>query len=676
MVDDAVSSDDSSVVRVVVCLRENVPVLKRLLSNLRFTQILFGLVLLGFSAVVPAVTGALAQAEPEAAPAPSQTVPDMTASEDPAADQTAVGSAAPSTGQNDSSSQTNAAPDAETDVSARVDNSGGNDAADDAPAESKRPSFTVTDISKSMTVLKDCNVRAGPFNSEPVIEIAFHDSVVQATGWVQGPNWYRIELGDGDEGYIHGSLLEETTATDGDGAENVVPAAPTYYVPGQPMTGLPDDNISADVPSEEQLASREETAGPGGPNGPSNTLPSFPSYALPKPEMPDRSEVESDADQDAEDVEEIAQNDSVQADAEQLDRGPQVAALDEDPEEARPAVVENAAGQVAASEPEAAAVVPPSEDLRQSVETVVTSSIESSAEAAETLGDSAADKAATPRATPSDSVQMAAKTGPVPALEGKEFSPEPRTKPTLGDLAAQSVMRVPDPLAPAGTPNSELSGGADEAGRTVAALDKTMYISEDAEVHSEPSYSSELITVLHAPNAIKVTGWVEDAGWYRVAMLDGGTGFVSALMLSEEFIIPSMDILQEEDAPAGEATLASAGMASAAAAGLSGDWYVSHVKILDADYAQPKPAQPTFTGKGDDGKLEIFEAGRLRYSLSVNGDRFLGTEFNYSCGKFTELPVRGSVSEDGVLSIEYQMMMDGCDAVPPKGPVVYQLTRF
>lgn len=109
---------------------------------------------------------------------------------------------------------------------------------------------------------------------------------------------------------------------------------------------------------------------------------------------------------------------------------------------------------------------------------------------------------------------------------------------------------------------------------------------------------------------------------------------------------------------------------------LSGEWYVSRVQIIENNLEQTKPIVAPFSGAGNGNELQIFEDDQLRYSFVLSGNDVVGTEFNRSCDKVTELPVTGTVSNENVISINYTLMMHGCGAVPATGTVMYELQRF
>jgi formylglycine-generating enzyme required for sulfatase activity len=73
----------------------------------------------------------------------------------------------------------------------------------------------------------------------------------------------------------------------------------------------------------------------------------------------------------------------------------------------------------------------------------------------------------------------------------------------------------------------------------VADADLTMRTLKNANVRSGPSAAEEKLTTLPSGSAVTVTGEVEGRDWYRVALVDGGEGYVWRPLLGEEKATPA-----------------------------------------------------------------------------------------------------------------------------------------
>ena len=69
---------------------------------------------------------------------------------------------------------------------------------------------------------------------------------------------------------------------------------------------------------------------------------------------------------------------------------------------------------------------------------------------------------------------------------------------------------------------------------TVADADLTLLALKQANVRSGPSAEEEMIGALRKGTEVNVTGEVEGLDWYRIALADGGEGYVWRPLLGEE----------------------------------------------------------------------------------------------------------------------------------------------
>jgi len=560
--------------------------------------------------------------------------------------------------------------------------------AQDAAAE---PAYRVSEKDLTMYPVKGSNVRSGPFNHHEVITTVAARVPLKVTGWVSGSNWYRIQLRDGRAGFIHGSLLTEqppagSTPAAATSRGSATPSRPsTSATPtAVPSVAVPAASASASTAPRQGRFEPQPTSSPAArARAPENTLP--PAFARDNTAATTTTTATRTA---------VATG-SVRTDPRQTDAaaeppspsGQQAwsAALGEFPP---------TSGTDGAPDPD----IPATAAQRRATDDPQTGDPQSGDQASSDAMDGAA--LTPPQAEPQSAAQPLPPPrretdapSPDPSPQDPSPQPSPAAKPqrqTLGHLEsgeerelALSTETAPatgsGPNGPPQTdPDSRESADAPAPQPEVIDMAETMYISTAVKVRAEPTEASEVLIEIPAPNAVRVTGRIADTQWYRIALLDGRTGYLPVSLLNEEFLLPPMDA--GEDSPAASAARsensAQDGQASELVQNLSTDWYVSRIQIKENDYDLPKPDQAQFHAKASGHKLEIYEKDWLRYSLAFDGNQVAGSEFNHSCDRVTELPVDGTLSEEGTLTIRYKMMMEGCDAIPTSAPVVYELQKF
>ncbi|MQG56293.1 MAG: hypothetical protein FI709_00045, partial [SAR202 cluster bacterium] len=87
---------------------------------------------------------------------------------------------------------------------------------------------------------------------------------------------------------------------------------------------------------------------------------------------------------------------------------------------------------------------------------------------------------------------------------------------------------------------------------TVADADLTLLALKNANVRSGPSAEEEKIGALRKGTEVNITGEVEGRDWYRIALADGGEGYVWQPLLGEEqtpTVEPIEDVAEPEPSP-------------------------------------------------------------------------------------------------------------------------------